>query len=122
MPVINQSPRPPDLVRGLVRRRLDELEISDAELSWLVGRDASYVISISGEGRQPPSTSAHRPGAAICCFRPPAAIDRLSVEATTNSATSSASAPNQIQHVPAASRRVQFLCRSVTVLGILEAA
>jgi putative transposase len=26
------------------------------------------------------------------------------------------------QHVPALQRRVQFLCRSVTVLGILEAA
>jgi hypothetical protein len=42
-PVINEPPRPPDPVRALVRRRLDELGISDSKLSRLVCRDASYV-------------------------------------------------------------------------------
>jgi len=41
--VITQPSRPPDPIRLLVRRRLDEMGISDAQLSRMVGRDPSYI-------------------------------------------------------------------------------
>lgn len=41
--MITPSSQPPDPIRQLVRRRLDELGISDAQLSRMVGRDPSYI-------------------------------------------------------------------------------
>ncbi len=41
--VITRPSQPSDPIRTLLRRRLDEMGISDAQLSRLVGRDPSYV-------------------------------------------------------------------------------